>query len=627
MRKTFFILLIIMGLLRQHHVFAQLQGQALIDSLLVELPKAKEDTNKVKLLSVLTNTYSATNTNEAFKTGNDELALAEKLEWKKGIAYAYADIADIYGKGKLDNPKQLDYLLKSLKIVEELDDKAGIAKNFGNIGNIYWHQHDNEKALDYMRRSLKLFEELGNKPGIAVNLGNIGNVYSNQSDFIKAMEYFSKALKMYEEAGDKKGMARNLGNMGSTCMDIGNLAKSLEYFAMALAISKELDDKYGIAQNLGNVGDAYYSIATETDSASVKLLKDQFAGNKSTALQQAKIYTDSAITINKEIKNLNGLYVAYYQLSDIQSQLGDYKDALESFQQCFYTKDNIYSIEKDKKLTQAAMQYEFDKKEAAVKAEQEKKNLITYIISIALLFVVVVAFITYRSLKRNQKQNQIIREQKEKVEQQNKEKETLLKEIHHRVKNNLQVISSLLELQSGGIDDEGAKAALTEGQNRVKSIALIHQKLYQHENLSAIEMSSFVRDLYRQVASVFIKNGQEVKTVFNVPETLLDIDTAVPLGLVLNEMLTNSFKYAFTPGTRAELSVSLVSENNGSYRLHYSDSGKGLPPDLDLNKSKTLGLRLIRRLSKQIGGKAEYYFDKGSNFIITFTNTETRNLL
>jgi len=203
------------------------------------------------------------------------------------------------------------------------------------------------------------------------------------------------------------------------------------------------------------------------------------------------------------------------------------------------------------------------------------------------------------------------------------EKDVLMKEIHHRVKNNLQVISGLLELQSKAVNDEAAKDALMEGRNRVRSIALIHQNLYQFENLSSIELKRFVNDLCRQVENIY---KQQNKIVINieVPVLYLDIDSAVPLGLIMNELLTNSFKYAFNDTRTGEINLQIQTHADGNYVLFYTDNGPGLPLDFDLNRATTLGLQLINDLSRQIGGKVGYEHKNGASFIVNFTNRDFR---
>ncbi len=203
------------------------------------------------------------------------------------------------------------------------------------------------------------------------------------------------------------------------------------------------------------------------------------------------------------------------------------------------------------------------------------------------------------------------------------EKDVLMKEIHHRVKNNLQVISGLLELQGNAVNDETAKDALMEGRNRVRSIALIHQSLYQFENLSSIELKQFLNDLCRQIESVYKKQNKIVMNI-DVPVLYLDIDSAVPLGLIMNELLTNSFKYAFNNASAGEISLQIHALAEGRYELIYADNGPGLPADFDLARATTLGMQLISDLSRQIGGKVKYEYKNGALFIINFTNRNLR---
>jgi two-component sensor histidine kinase/ligand-binding sensor domain-containing protein len=203
------------------------------------------------------------------------------------------------------------------------------------------------------------------------------------------------------------------------------------------------------------------------------------------------------------------------------------------------------------------------------------------------------------------------------------EKDVLMKEIHHRVKNNLQVISGLLELQGKSVENESAKEALREGQNRVRSIALIHQNLYQFENLSGIELKRFITDLCRQVESVYKKQKETVLNI-DVPATYLDIDSAVPLGLIMNELLSNSFKYALNEDKLGKIDLRIRSIEEGRYELLFRDNGPGLPSGFDLKRSTTLGMQLIYDLSRQIGGKVKYEYDNGAVFIINFTNRNLR---
>lgn len=246
-----------------------------------------------------------------------------------------------------------------------------------------------------------------------------------------------------------------------------------------------------------------------------------------------------------------------------------------------------------------------------------------FIVCVAVLLIaIVIYFFRYRTkqlLKTKLALEKTVNERTDQLRTSLGEKEILLKEIHHRVKNNLEVISSLLELQSDGIEDTKAKAAISEAQNRVQSIALIHHKLYRSDDIATIELKSFINDLYKQVAAVFIKPGIEVNLKVEVPELQLNIDEAVPLGLILNELLTNSFKYAVNKEKTNNITITLnLKPETFNTVLTYRDNGPGMPPGFDINKSTSFGIKVVKLLTKQLKGTAKYYNDNGAVFEIPF---------
>jgi two-component sensor histidine kinase len=237
-----------------------------------------------------------------------------------------------------------------------------------------------------------------------------------------------------------------------------------------------------------------------------------------------------------------------------------------------------------------------------------------------IVLLLVIVFIFYYRFQLKQKANLTLAEKNIEIEKQNEEKEVLLKEIHHRVKNNLQIISSLLNMQTRGLHDLKVIDAMKESQSRVKTMALIHEKLYQYDNLSQINMREYMEQLSDFLTQTYGR-GKEIEVIVNSEEIKLDIDTAVPLGLITNELLSNALKYAFENSQKGKIEIILVQTGDNGYKLVVSDTGVGLAKDLDIEKTTSLGLRLVRSLTRQINGNLSISSQSGTTFSIQWQNT------
>lgn len=198
------------------------------------------------------------------------------------------------------------------------------------------------------------------------------------------------------------------------------------------------------------------------------------------------------------------------------------------------------------------------------------------------------------------------------------EKEILLKEIHHRVKNNMQVVSSLLSLQSATISDAKALESFRESEHRVKSMALLHEKLYQSENLSSIDFADYLGSLLDYLFSSFGSNATHIRRTIDVQNVSLGLDTAIPCGLIINELASNALKYAYTGRDHGELNLKMALEEDGQYHLRIRDDGVGLPENLDWRKADSLGLQLVNMLTGQLRGTVEHQNNIGTEFHIAF---------
>ena len=427
----FVLLLLICNL--QFAICNSFAQSAKIDSLLSLIKKDKDDTNKVNHLHRLNMEYQNIGDYQtALPIEYQTLSLAQKMKWKKGEAKAFNSIGNIYGE-QGDYPKTLDYYLKALKIFEDLGDENKISSVLGNIGIVYWTQEDYPKALDYYFKALKIDEKLGSKNDIAGNLGNIGIVYQAKGDYTKALTYCFKALEIKEELKDEGGIAIWLGNIGSIYYEQARHAngigdslyqKALGCYFRSLKIAEEIGDKNEITADLNGIGSSYIDIKKYMEAE--KYLIDALRIDKEIGVMQYEMDVENAFT--KLYENTN-----HYQL------------ALEHYKKAVALKDTLFNADKNKEITQKEMNYEFEKKEAAQKAGQDKQaavadadkkkqQIILMFVVCGLLLVLVFAGFIYRALRITQKQKALIEKQKRFVEEKQKE---ILDSIHYarRIQN------------------------------------------------------------------------------------------------------------------------------------------------------------------------------------------------
>jgi tetratricopeptide (TPR) repeat protein len=435
---------------------AQKNGKELIDSLVARVSTTADDTNKVKLLEEISFNFYSINPNEGINYGMQSLTLAAKLDWKQGMVSAHNTIGINYSFGKSDYPNAIEHYLKALKIQEKIGNEAQIASILNNIGTVYDDLKDGQKALIYYQKALAINEALGNKNNMANNLSNISVAYTDQKNYAKAIEYKIRALKLKEELGDTWGIATNTTQLGHIYGELKDYSKALELFFKSLSIFRAIGDPAGMAKNMDFIGTAYYTIVEEKDKSSIDRL---FSGNITKALQIAKAYEDSAVILSKELGNLKALLENYHQLSAIQSILGDNQGALASYKQYSTLKDSVFNLEKNKKITEQSMQYEFDKKEAERKAEQEKKDIQQYTIRntiiagliIAIIFIIVV----FRNYRRQRQINQKLKETQEQLIQSEKLAAfgAVATRVAHEILNPLNFVNNFSKLSKELVDE------------------------------------------------------------------------------------------------------------------------------------------------------------------------------
>ncbi|MDA8091132.1 MAG: PAS domain S-box protein [Nitrospiraceae bacterium] len=223
-----------------------------------------------------------------------------------------------------------------------------------------------------------------------------------------------------------------------------------------------------------------------------------------------------------------------------------------------------------------------------------------------------------QELTERKRAEESLRQSEEKLKVSLKEKEVLLREIYHRTKNNMQVIISLIKLQLASVTNDKTMQMFNDTQNRIMSMAIVHEKLYKSKDLSNVNLKTYLNDLAGSLLESY-KMSQKISLTIAAEDILLCIDVITPLGLIINELMTNSLKYAFPDGRKGEIRIDAHLASNGEMEVHFADNGAGFPEGFDLRNAKSLGLRLVRSLAEmQLGGKIELKSNKGAEFVIWF---------
>ncbi|NNJ89216.1 MAG: histidine kinase [Eudoraea sp.] len=471
---------------------------------------------------------------------------------------------DIYSNLGLHRQAMKDYIYENQKTIGE-NDYYGKAKYQNTIGNYLLLDKSTSTALTHF----------GTAKGYI-------DVYNNDMSTVKTESEIIQANLL-------KGIIE--GNIGKCYVQMNQFDKAIPYLESSIAIIEE--------NNIGRT-------SSEANENVLALAESHLRMDR---LKVAKDYLDIDLELTKasQIVKKNRLFAAYYD------RIGDFKNQAIYLQKNVRIQDSlevkessikrqqiaaIISEEKldDSRRTNNRMKLEMEQNRSEMEAMDERTNLVFISLIFTLLGFAGLVFAYLKSIK-NQR---LIAEQKHIIENSLVEKDSLLKEIHHRVKNNLQMVSSLLSLQTKNTRSKAAIEALEEGKSRVKAMALIHQKLYQNDDLSVIEMQGYIESLVNSVQSVFKKGGHNINITIDAEGVELDIDRAIPFGLILNELVSNSFKYAF-PEDKENGKIYIHLRKNGDQGFfEYTDNGIGLPDDSEERANSSMGIRLMNRLVNQL---------------------------
>jgi two-component sensor histidine kinase len=327
-------------------------------------------------------------------------------------------------------------------------------------------------------------------------------------------------------------------------------------------------------------------------------------------LQQANQYAHKMLALSKDIKAPFRLINAYSILTNIHTAMKQYDSALFYFQQSVAISDSINNLEKSRQIADMQTKYETNEKESRIgfldNLNQTKSQRLWWLGGTAVLLLLLLS-VVWMQKRKSQLQQQKISQQSEKLQ-------WMMKELHHRVKNNLQIVSSLLNLQSYRLKDEESVAAMQESRLRVQAMSLMHQRLYQVEDVSMVNFKLYLTDLIETLMKAYGYEPDKFDLSIQLEKEMLEVDTVMPMGLLVNEIITNSFKYAYENIARPALTITMHTTGD-KLQLEIADNGPGM--DLAAGKQEGFGKKLIQALTKQLKATCTVRADKGTSYAFT----------
>lgn len=547
-----------------------------------------------------------------------------------------------------DNKGNLDSALYYLSVARQMFKKQ---KNIleeshvvNNIAVAYYLRGIYELAIKNHLEALTLREKAGSLRHVSQSLNNLGLLYRAKKDYVASISMYNKSLHIKKQLNDSTGILNTLMNIGACYSSWNKYDSALVYAGKseqwARAIISEDDiigSKANKASALVNMGQITQGLAvakevlqqppqdTKTLLTVYETLSDGNFEQKNylEALRYSQAGLQQAIAANRTEQ----IAIFYKNISAIYEALYNTPQALFYLQKHNEISDSLYKEESSRQVNEMAAVYENKKKEAIIGTLnsnlllkehlvqiRKKERNIFIAASVGFLLLSLLLLYFYRLIKRSKN---ALNEKNSIIENSLKEKEMLMKEIHHRVKNNLQLISSLLNMQTDFVADEKAIDAITESKNRVMSMSLIHQNLYQQNNITSVNMQQYTTQLCHNLLNSYSMVQNPVRLNIEAPAVFIDIDKMIPVALIVNELITNSFKYGFAQNDHPVLTVQIAQHQN-ELRLLISDNGPGLINDESSVAGTGFGYKIIHTFLRKHNGQMNVVSDNGFKTTIIF---------
>jgi two-component sensor histidine kinase len=533
----------------------------------------------------LGNADSALTYYERAFTNFHEQGLAEKA------AIASLNLSLIYyDKGAYEKALQLG--LAAIPELTRVNSLYALGSCYNTVALIYTKLSDHRQALEFHHNALAISKRTNNRRSMAQSYNNIAIIYGDLKDYDSAMVYYERSLELKTAGNDRPGMASTLNNMGEVMLATNQLDKAEKFFLESLEIKKESRNRAG-------------EVYTTNNLARLALLREDFA--------KAAHYLDIAEREAQGLELLDELRVNYELRIALLKEMNRPADAFRYSERLMVVKDSLMNREKAEALAGIQIAYEvgerdrqialLEKESEVQEAQLAERNAWVFGLSLASALSLIIIGLVYWQFRR---------------EHRNKEQvKTLLRELHHRVKNNLQMLSSVLSLYAQQLTDEQALQAVRSSESRVNAMALIHRKLYERsDEARSINIKDYITELVTYLVHAYGYHEKEMQLNLTLEPIQVDIDKAIPLGLIINELISNAFKHAYVDHPSPCLAVDVKQAGKGTLSIDIKDNGCGMRPAAE-TRGESFGLKLVNMLMSEMKGRYEVRAKQGTHYLLT----------
>lgn len=536
---------------------------------------------------------------------------------------SFEDLANVLNREGvlLKNVENYGEALEKYYKAYDIAKEHGLDKNEAsaclNIGVVFKKQDLFEDAMEYYKKAEDKYLELQDHLGLANVYNNMGNVYRIQDEFDLALTNYKKAIKNRKIGGSDKTLSYSYNNIALVYKEKLQFDSTLHYLKLSEDYKLKLEEFSSLSSTYLNFADTYVSLDDSINFEKYIKLTKEYA----LKYQQYPLIEEMNILYSKYAADKGNYEKAYDLLVSVIQQM----DTLSTKEQKVLSQV-LQAQYKDKQKEELIIELQKslnEKDDLTKQLKNDESNLsllVVFLVFVFLLLAValILMFRSFRRLKNGAEEYERINEELRATRLGAEEKDMMIKEIHHRVKNNLQVVKSLIRLQREAAEDSGC-GVLTDFENRVSSIALVHESLHGSIDLTKVDVQDYYRKLIKDLIDVYSLE-QEITSTIQVDELSFGLDTLIPLGLLTNEIVSNALKHGFKGKEYGHLEVSLKYLSQDEYELKISDDGVGIAEDYLSRNS--LGLELIDTLVGQLDGTKNLVVENGTKYIIKFKNQD-----